>query len=413
MTKKNVIVAQSGGPTVAINASLAGVIDGVIKNENYDVIYGSIYGILGILENNIINLSEQAAQIPNYIETLKVSPSMYLGSCRYKLSNYEDDDATYAYIFHQFKKYNIGVFFYIGGNDSMDTVLKLSNYGEQIGSDIRIIGIPKTIDNDLRMTDHTPGYGSAAKYVASSILEVAHDTYIYSVKSVTIVEIMGRDAGWLTAAAALARNSYSSAPHLIYFPEVPFDKEQFIADVKNQLSMHNNVIIAVSEGIRDKDGNYFSAAKPMNDQFGHAQLSGTGKCLEYFIKEAINVKCRSIELNVLQRCAAHISSLTDLEEAFYLGYHAVTYAANGHSKCMLTLNRISNAPYEVTIGTADIKDIANEAKSIPREWINETGNDIMPALTEYMTPLIVGEPTIPYKDGLPAYLPVDHLNANS
>lgn len=410
MSKKNVIVAQSGGPTVAINASLAGVAHAAIQSENYDIVYGSINGILGILEDRILNLNEKAEEIPDFIDTLKISPAMYLGSCRYKLPAYEDDDATYAFIFHQFKKYNIGAFFYIGGNDSMDTVLKLSHYGEQIGSDIRIIGIPKTIDNDLCITDHTPGYGSAAKYVASSILEVAHDTYIYSVKSVTIVEIMGRDAGWLTAASALARNSYNSAPHLIYFPEVPFDKDQFISDVKEQLTKRNNVIVAVSEGIRDKDGNYFSAAKPTSDQFGHAQLSGTGKCLEYFIKEAINVKVRSIELNVLQRCAAHISSLTDIEEAFSLGCYAVECAVRGLSKCMLTIKRTSDTPYQTVIETADIRGIANEAKAIPREWINAAGNDITPALMNYMAPLITGEPKIPYKNGLPAYLPVTHLS---
>jgi 6-phosphofructokinase 1 len=292
----------------------------------------------------------------------------------------------------------------------MDTVLKLSHYGEQIGSDIRIMGIPKTIDNDLCVTDHTPGYGSAAKYVASSILEVAHDTYIYSVKSVTIVEIMGRDAGWLTAASALARNSYNTAPHLMYFPEVAFDKDKFIADVKEQLTLRNNVIVAVSEGIRDKDGNYFSAAKPTNDQFGHAQLSGTGKCLEYFIKEAINVKVRSIELNVLQRCSAHISSLTDIEESFMLGSQAVVFAQQGVSKCMLTLKRVSDNPYKTVVETGDIKEIANEAKSIPRQWINEAGNDVMPALVDYMKPLIVGEPKLQYENGLPVYLPVTHLN---
>lgn len=410
MSKKNVIVAQSGGPTVAINASLAGVLDGALNTDSYEIVYGSVYGILGILEDRLINLSEQVSNNPDFIDTLKVSPAMYLGSCRYKLPDYEDDDATYAFIFNQFKKYNVGAFFYIGGNDSMDTVLKLSHYGEQIGSDIRIMGIPKTIDNDLCITDHTPGYGSAAKYVASSILEVAHDTFIYSVKSVTIVEIMGRDAGWLTAASALARNEYNSAPHLIYFPEVAFDKEKFIEDVKDQLSKRNNVIIAVSEGIRDKDGNYISASTATNDQFGHSQLSGTGKCLEYLIKEAINVKVRSIELNVLQRCAAHISSLTDLNESFALGSHAVECAVNGQSKCMLTLNRIADKPYEVTIGTADIKGIANEAKSIPREWINDAGNDITDALYDYMAPLVVGEPVVKYAHGLPVYLPVDHLD---
>lgn len=295
----------------------------------------------------------------------------------------------------------------------MDTVLKLSHYGTQIGSDIRIIGIPKTIDNDLCITDHTPGYGSAAKYVASSILEIAHDTFIYSVQSVTIVEIMGRDAGWLTAASALARNSYNSAPHLIYFPEVAFDQVQFLEDVKEQLSKRNNVIIAVSEGIRDKEGNYISASTATNDQFGHSQLSGTGKCLEYMIKESIPVKVRSIELNVLQRCAAHLSSLTDLNESFALGTHAVAYAEEGRTKCMLTLNRTSNSPYDVSIDTADIGNIANEAKSIPRQWINDAGNDITAALYEYMAPLIKGEPSISYKNGLPVYLPVMHLDKDS
>lgn len=408
--KKNVIVAQSGGPTVAINASLAGVVAAVQESDVYDTVYGAVNGILGVIDNRFLNLSEKTVSIPGFIDTLKVSPAMYLGSCRYKLPDYEDDDAVYAFIFHQFEKMNTGAFFYIGGNDSMDTVLKLSQYGKQIGSQIRVIGIPKTIDNDLCITDHTPGYGSAAKYIASSILEIAHDTYIYSVKSVTIVEIMGRDAGWLTAAAALARNSYSTAPHLIYLPEVPLDQNQFIEDVKYQLSRRNNVIIAVSEGIRDKNGNYFSAAKPTSDQFGHAQLSGAGKCLEYFIKEAIHVKVRSIELNVLQRCAAHIASLTDINEAFALGFRAVACAQKDMSGCMLTIQRISNAPYQYVIETEDIKNIANEAKAIPRDWINQEGNDITSSLYEYMAPLIDGEVSVSYKNGLPVYLPVDHLN---
>ena len=410
MSKKNVIIAQSGGPTVAINASLSGVIDAVMKNDHFDTVYGSVYGILGILNDHIINLSEQAANTHDFINTLKTSPAMYLGSCRYKLPDYEDDDASYAFLFKQFEKYNIGAFFYIGGNDSMDTVLKLSHYGRQINSEIRIIGIPKTIDNDLCITDHTPGYGSAAKYVASSILEIAHDTFIYSVKSVTIVEIMGRDAGWLTAASALARNSYNTAPHLIYLPEVPFDQNQFIEDVQDQLSRRNNVIIAVSEGIRDKTGNYISASTAKTDQFGHSQLSGTGKCLEYLVKESINVKVRSIEINVLQRCAAHLSSLTDLDESFSLGSYAVTAAMEGKTGCMLILHRDSNHPYKVSIDTADIAEIANEAKSIPCEWINERGNDIKPALFEYMAPLIVGEPQIRYENGLPVYLSVKHLD---
>jgi len=410
MLKKNVLIAQSGGPTVAINASLAGVIEGALKSDEYDTIYGSIYGILGILQNNLMNLSDKLLEQEHFLDVLKISPAMYLGSCRYKLPDYEEDDATYTFIFNQFKKYNIGAFFYIGGNDSMDTVLKLSHYGEQIGSDIRIIGIPKTIDNDLCVTDHTPGFGSAAKYVATSVLEVAHDTFIYSVPSVTILEIMGRDAGWLTAASALARNEYNTAPHLIYLPETVFDKNQFVADVKAQLAMRNNVIVAVSEGIRDENGNYISASTAKNDQFGHSQLSGTGKCLEYMVKEEINVKCRSIEINVLQRAAAHCASLTDLDEAAALGRQAVIEASKGNTKCMMTLHRISNSPYACTIEYADIDNIANEAKSIPREWINEAGNDITPALYEYLAPLICGEPVIQHKNGLPVYLSVDHLD---
>ena len=413
MSKKNVFVAQSGGPTVAINASLAGVLHSAIESDKYDTVYGSKYGILGILKDQLIDLTKQSQDIPDFIDTLKISPAMYLGSCRYKLQDPQTDPSDYEYIFKQFETYNIGAFFYIGGNDSMDTVLKLSAYGKKLGSDVRIIGIPKTIDNDLCITDHTPGYGSAAKYVASSLLEIAHDTFIYSVQSVTIVEIMGRDAGWLTAASALARNAYNTAPHLIYFPEVAFDTEQFLSDVSSQLEQRNNVIIAVSEGIKDKDGNYISATTAANDQFGHSQLSGTGKCLELLVKERLGVKVRSIELNVLQRCAAHISSLTDIEESFALGNQAVSCAEDGQTECMLTMRRISNEPYKIVIETADIKGIANEAKSIPRDWINEQGNDIMPALHEFMAPLILGEPAISYRNGLPAYLPVDHLNTVS
>lgn len=269
MSPKNCMVAQSGGPTVAINASLAGVIDGVMRSDMYDTVYGSLNGITGILNNDLTNLSELMQQNSEYLDRLKVTPAMYLGSCRYKLPNYLDDDSSYVFIFKQFETYHIDAFFYIGGNDSMDTVLKLSEYGKKIGSPVRIVGIPKTIDNDLCETDHTPGFGSAAKYIASSLLEIAHDTFIYAVKSVTIVEIMGRDAGWLTAASALARNGYNTAPHLIYLPEVPFDKEDFLLDVKRMLFERNNVIVAVSEGIRDASGNYISASESSVDTFGH------------------------------------------------------------------------------------------------------------------------------------------------
>lgn len=408
MNQSNCMVAQSGGPTVAINASLAGVIDGVMRSGKYATCYGSINGILGILNENYLNLTEMIDN-EEKLEGLKVTPAMYLGSCRHKLPNYKDDDSPYVFIFNQFAKLNIKAFFYIGGNDSMDTVLKLSDYAAKINSDIRIIGIPKTIDNDLCVIDHTPGFGSAAKYIASTMLEVAHDTFIYAVKSVTIVEIMGRDAGWLTASSALARNEYNTAPHLIYLPEVAFDKEQFLNDIREKLKTLNNVIVAVSEGIRDENGDYITASKAVADQFGHQQLSGAGKALEFLVKENIGVKVRSVEVNVLQRCAAHMASATDLNESFTLGNTAVSLAEEGITASMVTLERASNTPYEVRYDHAPIAGIANEAKSIPREWINETGNDITPALYEYLKPLIQGEVSISYKDGIPVYMPVSHL----
>ena len=291
----------------------------------------------------------------------------------------------------------------------MDTVLKLSDYAAKIKSDIRIIGVPKTIDNDLCMIDHTPGFGSAAKYIASTMLEIAHDTFIYAVKSVTIVEIMGRDAGWLTAASALARNDYNTAPHFIYLPEVAFDKEQFLTDIRNKLKTLNNVIVAVSEGIRDKNGDYITASKAVADQYGHQQLSGAGKALEFLVKENIGVKVRSIEINVLQRCASHLASATDQSEAFALGEHAVLLAEEGVTASMVTLTRTSNTPYAVAYDHAPIRGIANEAKSIPREWINAHGNDIRQELYNYLYPLIQGEVSLTYQNGIPVYMPVPHL----
>lgn len=410
MNKKNVLVAQSGGPTSAINASLAGVLKATIDSDNYDRCYGAINGVLGVLSENYLDLTDKAKGDSDFIKLLNQTPAMYLGSCRFKLPEYRDDDSSYSFIFSQFRKLNIGAFFYIGGNDSMDTVLKLSNYAREIGSDVKIIGVPKTIDNDLCNTDHTPGFGSAAKYIASSLLEIAHDTFIYAVKSVTIVEIMGRDAGWLTAASALARNGYSTAPHLIYLPEVPFDKEKFISDVRHELSKRNNVIIAVSEGIRDKEGNYITSSKAMADTFGHQQLSGAGKALEFLVKENIDVKVRSVEINVLQRCAAHLASKTDLDESFAQGKKAVALSEEGQTGCMVVLKRISNAPYQVEYSYAQIKDIANEAKSVPVEWINREENDITEEFIEYLRPLIIGEVEHYYENGIPKYLDISHLN---
>lgn len=405
---KNCFVAQSGGPTAAINASLAGVIKGVFEHPDFDRIYGSLNGITGILEGRYLDLSD-TFQSDESLELLKGTPAMYLGSCRFKLPHPEDDISPYEFIFKRFEEMNIGAFFYIGGNDSMDTVDKLSAYGASIGSDIRVIGIPKTIDNDLCVTDHTPGFGSAAKYIASSILEVSHDTLIYHVKSVTIVEIMGRDAGWLTAASVLARNEYSCAPHLIYLPERAFDTEAFLADVSQLLTERDNVIVAVSEGIRDKDGNYISASSDSTDTFGHSQLSGAGKALEYLVQERLHVKVRSIEVNILQRCGGHIASLTDLNESFEEGRYGVTLAGNGITGKMITISRTSDSPYTVSYGSAAISEIANKVKSVPDSFITPAGNDVTTEMINYLKPLIQGEPVVTFKDGLPSYLPVAHL----
>lgn len=404
--KKNCIVAQSGGPTAAINASLAGVVSGVIKSDEYDRVYGSIHGVQGVFKKQFLDLTDSTDE---FIQKLASAPAMYLGSCRFKLPDIAEEESAYAEIFSVFEEMNIGAFFYIGGNDSMDTAAKLSEYARSIGSNIKIAGIPKTIDNDLVETDHTPGFGSAAKYIASSIREIAYDTYIYDVESVTIVEIMGRDAGWLTAAAALARTDFSMAPHLIYLPEAAFDKEKFIDDLKKLISIHKNIIVAVSEGIRDKDGNYLSATDAAADKFGHAQLSGTGKCLEYLVKEKLGVKVRSVEVNVLQRCAGHMSSKTDLDEAFKLGETAVKLTAEGHTGFMTALCRTSNQPYTCEITSVPVVNVANKAKAVPETWINAEGNDITPEMLEYLAPLVIGEADISYKDGITDYIDIAHL----
>ena len=400
------IVAQSGGPTVAINSSLAGVVNAARKNNLK--CYGAVNGILGILNENYVHMTE-SFPTEESLDILKNTPAMFLGSCRHKLPKYTEDDSSYIKIFDEFKKKNVKAFFYIGGNDSMDTVLKLSEYARSIGSHIRLIGIPKTIDNDLCMTDHTPGFGSAAKYIASSILEISYDTFIYPVKSVTIIEIMGRDAGWLTASAALARNGVNTAPHLIYLPEVAFDIDDFIADVENQLSIRDNVIIAVSEGIRDKDGEYIAASNAMEDKFGHKQLSGAGKVLEMLVKDRINVKVRSVEVNVLQRCAAHLASKTDIDEAFMQGEYSMKLAREGITASMVCLNRLDNNPYKVECTYAAIKDIANEVKNIPVHWLSKDKNDVTKELVDYIYPLIQGEVQIDYKKGVPSYADISHL----
>lgn len=408
--KKNIMVAQSGGPTAAINASLAGVIRGALASGSYDKIYGAIHGISGVLNENFMELSERAASDTDFLDRLTLSPAMFLGSCRVKMPDPIMEPEIYDQIFKTLEKMQIGAFFYIGGNDSMDTVTKLSMAAKAFDSHILFAGVPKTIDNDLIRTDHTPGYGSAAKFIASTMLEIAHDTYIYDLPCVTIVEIMGRDAGWLTASAALARNAYNSTPQLIYLPEVPFHRTQFVEDVRQALKQSKNVVVAVSEGIRDEKGVYISAKEAVADKFGHMQLSGVGKVLENIVKRELHIKVRSIELSILQRCAGHITSAQDLKESAELGEMAVKLTEEGQTGFMTAIRRISDEPYRYEVCQAGLKEIANKERNVPREWINEAGNDVTEDMLRYIRPLIAGETGTEWRNGLPVYLPVPHLN---
>lgn len=405
----NCLIAQSGGPTSVINASLSGVIEKALDSSKINKVYGSTNGILGILQDNIVDLNTTFEKNPDKLEILKTTPGMYLGSCRFKLQDPSQDDSQYKIIFSAFEKYDIKYFFYIGGNDSMDTVYKLSKYAETHKFDIKIMGIPKTIDNDLYGIDHTPGFGSAAKFVATAMIEIAHDTYIYDIESITIVEIMGRNAGWLTAASALARNEYNEAPHLIYLPEIPFSKDQFIHDIKKLQAKKKNIIVAVSEGIRDNSGQFISASSSETDSFGHVHLSGTGKTLETLVSNNFNCKVRSIELNVLQRSAMHCASQVDIDEAALVGEKAVEYALNGLTGQMVTMERICNSPYSISVSAINIDSVANQEKVIPREWIVQDGNNVTEDVVNYMRPLIMGEPSLKYRNGLPLYSNIQHL----
>lgn len=404
---KNMIIGQSGGPTAVINSSLAGAMSYAFSSCEIDTVYGAINGIEGILEDNLINLNNIFLNKPYEINRLKLTPAMYLGSCRYKLSGKSDE---FEKIIQAFEKYNVGYFFYIGGNDSMDTVKKLSSFINEKGIDIKVVGIPKTIDNDLNGIDHSPGFGSAAKYIASSVREVAYDTSIYSIKSVHIIEAMGRNAGWLTAASVLARDGDTVAPHLIYLPEVPFSVDKFVKDVKDKLDEFNSVIVVVSEGVKDGNGNYICARADNKDRFGHVMLSGTGAYLKSVVEEKIGCKVRALEPSVLQRSAGHISSLTDVNEAYSLGIVAVKAAIAGESGVFATLKRTSDIPYSVEYSTEDVSVVANTEKTVPRSWINEEGNDVTEDMVNYLHPLIEGVVQTPYRNGLPDYIDVSHLD---
>lgn len=401
---KNMIVGQSGGPTAVINGSLYGVVSEGFKHpEAIEHVYGMINGIEGFLNNQIMDIHPLLKN--GDLELIRTTPGSYLGSCRYKLP--EDlNDPVYPELFQKFEDYNIGYFFYIGGNDSMDTVSKLSRYAAKIQSPIRVIGVPKTIDNDLVETDHTPGFGSAAKFVATTVREIAIDASVYdNKKSVTIVEIMGRHAGWLTAASALARKFEGDNPVLIYLPEVAFNQEEFLEKVKNALETTPNLVVCVSEGINDGNGTFICefASDVGVDTFGHKMLTGSGKYLENLIKEKLGVKVRSVELNVSQRCSSSCLSKTDLDEADHSGAFAVNAALNGETGKMISFVRANTSPYELSFSTADVNIICNQEKAVPLSWITKDGSDVTDEFIRYAAPLIQGSVDVPTENGLPLF----------
>ena len=402
--KKNVIVGQSGGPTAVINASLYGVVyEALMQKEQIGTVYGMINGIEGFLADTIMNMNsvEQSGEL----ERFKTTPGSFLGSCRYKLPEDLKDD-VYPLLFKKFEEYSIGYFFYIGGNDSMDTLSKLSRYAAISGSEICFIGIPKTIDNDLVLTDHTPGFGSAAKYVASTVREIAIDASVYdNKKSVTIVEIMGRHAGWLTAASVLARKFENDNPVLIYLPESAFNTDTFIEDVKKALEHTSNLVVCVSEGINDGNGTFICelASDVGVDTFGHKMLTGSGKYLENLVKEKLGVKVRSIELNVNQRCSSSMISATDQEEAIQAGISGVHFALDGITGKMIAFHRTEGADYSINYVPEDVNLICNQEKTVPPEWITGNGSDIGQAFIDYALPLIQGIVNVPEENGLPKF----------
>lgn len=402
----NIAVAQSGGPTCAINASLAGVLRAGQKSGEIDKIYGVMNGIEGILNNRLVDLSQIISDEEKY-QLLLRTPSAVLGSCRKKLPDYHENNEIYEKITESLRNAGIGIFFYIGGNDSMDTVAKYAAYlREKSIDDIRIIGIPKTIDNDLCVTDHCPGFGSAAKYVCTTVQEIARDSNVYSMPSVTIIEAMGRHAGWLAASAACIRANGEQAPQLIYLPEAVFSSEKFIADVKEKMKEHKAVIAVVSEGVKAADGKFAAEEyqSGQKDVFGHAYLAGIGKFLEKLVSEKIGCKVRSIELNVMQRCSSHIASAEDIDSSAAIGEAALEAALSGKSGCMMTFIRESDKPYSYSIGTTDAAAAANSEKLFPSEWINDEGNDVLPAAYDYFMPLIQGEVYPVMKNGMPVHI---------
>lgn len=398
--KKNLIIGQSGGPTAVINSSLAGAIKAALCSEKVDKVLGMVNGIDGLWAERIVDLSHFGDEYR--LALLRQTPSSYLGSCRRRLPQPEENGEYYSELIRLLKKYDIGYFIYIGGNDSMDTVKKLSQYAKNNGEDIVFAGIPKTIDNDLALTDHTPGYSSAAKFVANSIRQLAMDTRVYNMKSVVVTEIMGRNAGWLTAAAALANSPSLSPVDIILLPEAVFSPDAFIEKTAKVLEEKDSTIIAVSEGIKDHTGKYIgeNASLLMGDGFAHAALGGVGKIIASLITGRLNVKTRSIELSTLQRCSAQNISLCDYTESFEIGFSGTEHALSGNSGFMAVFRRLSDDPYEMCIEFKDVGLIANIEKKVDRDMIGKDNMSVTDKFLAYAAPLVEGEPELLYKNGV-------------
>ena len=405
--KRNVIVGQSGGPTAAINSSLAGVYRTAI-DRGANKVYGMLHGVQGLLEEKYLDLSDHIKTELD-VELLKRTPAAFLGSCRYKLPGIHEDKTVYEKIFAILDKLDIEAFIYIGGNDSMDTIKKLSDYAILTGHETRFIGCPKTIDNDLALTDHTPGYGSAAKYIGTSMKEIIRDSFCLEHPKgiVTIVEIMGRNAGWLTGAAALSKGEDCEGPDLIYLPELPFDIQKFRSNVEKLLKEKTSIVVAVSEGIRTPDGKYVcELARDVNyvDAFGHKQLSGTASYLASYVAGELGCKTRAIEFSTLQRAGSHLASRVDILEAYQVGGAAVKAADEGDSGQMVVLQRISDDPYQCNTAIKNVHKIANDEKCVPREWINKDGTYVTQEFITYVKPLIQGDVSPVMVDGIPRHL---------
>ena len=394
------IIGQSGGPTAVINASAQGVIQTALKTPCITQVLGAAHGIKGVLEDKLYDMAQED---PAELDLMKYTPSSALGSCRYKLADPDVDDTDYQRILEIFKKYNVRYFFYNGGNDSMDTCNKISKYMQKVGYECRIMGVPKTIDNDLNGTDHCPGFASAAKYIATSCAEVWQDAHVYDTGMVTIIEIMGRHAGWLAGSAALASLT-GCGPDLVYLPETDFDMDRFLSDVKAVYDKTGKCMVAVSEGIHYADGTFVSEAKTSaTDGFGHAQLGGLASMLAETVKQKLGAKVRGIELSLLQRCGSHLASKTDVEEAYLAGQAAVEAAAEGFTEKMVAFQCTRDGSYACKTVLEPLDIVANFEKKVPRAWINEAGNGMTQEFIDYVLPLIQGETDAPKENALPRF----------